>query len=110
MRPVALALLLIVGACDRIPSAVNPAAVGQVILVQDGDEMKSVPVGKLGAYCWVARYEGIEKVVLRSDGTAEDMSIRYTWTLDTPGPDDRKADAAWFHKNCRDLPNIETDN
>jgi len=59
-------------------------------------------VHKIGPYCWVAWYDGIEKVLLRRDGTAVSGGFVYRWTLDTPGVDDKKADQAWFDKYCFD--------
>ncbi len=88
-------LLLSISGCDN--------AVGSVVLYRNG-EMETSDVRKIGSVCWVAWFKGIEKIALRSDGTAGGGNLRYTWTLNTPGPDDKLADAAWFKLNCIDPP------
>ena len=66
-------------------------SVGEVILYHGG-EAKTSSVHKIGGMCWVAWYTGIEKVILKSDGTADDPPFHYTWMLDVAGPDIREND------------------
>lgn len=94
LRYLVLSAALLLGACD-------PRRVGSIILFRNGAARTS-DVFKIGPYCWVAWYSGIEKLLLRRDGSAFDLLFYYRWTLDVAGPDDVTNDLAWFDNNCRD--------
>lgn len=49
-----------------------------VILIRNGT-MEISGVSRYGGYCWVSWYHGIEHVILKSDGTAEDPPFHYKW-------------------------------
>ncbi len=73
--------------------------IGKVILYRDG-EAKVSSVSKIGSRCWVSWYKGIEKLLLKGDGTIYNPPFHYKWTLYRAGPDDPIADKMWFDANC----------
>ena len=78
-------------------------AVGEVILYWEGQAQTSY-VHKVGPNCIVSWFDGVDHVVLKSDGSAVDVNLVYRWVLDTPGIDNPMADHLWFAKNCADPP------
>lgn len=87
----------------RILTASPDESPARVILYHDGQAQVS-SVGRIGPYCWVEWYSGIQKVLLYSNGTAHDGPLFYSWTRDIPGPKDAYADHVWFTSSCTDPP------
>lgn len=101
---VIVTLALVSGAIVAVGKVVEwTATAGTVVLYRDGQAKKS-DVRRIGSRCWVSWHAGIEKVLLRGDGTARDATIDYRWTLDRPGPDDPVGDRRWFSLNCTEPP------
>jgi hypothetical protein len=107
MRNALMIFALCLGGCDRAANFLerhDPTSIGTVVLFDDNGQIELSAVGKIGPRCWVAWFKGVNRVILRSDGTAVDGILKYRWTLDREGPDDITADQAWFKKNCADPP------
>lgn len=75
MKYLAICFLFFLSACDD-DRAIRPK--DQVILIRDG-QMKVSGISKYGRYCWVAWYDGIDHMILKSDGTASDPPFFYRW-------------------------------
>lgn len=72
---IVLASLILSGCGEILPDVPGTP---QVILIRDG-QMETSGVYKFGGYCWVAWYHGIEHIILKSDGTANDPPFQYRW-------------------------------
>ena len=95
MTALLLATVSIAG-CDQSPIG----SVGKVVLEWHG-ELQTSYVHKIGPYCWVAWYSGIEQFLLKDNGVADDGStFHYRWRLDAPGFPNPQRDHEWFAANC----------
>jgi hypothetical protein len=75
-------------------------SVGSVILIREGAAKKS-DVYKIGPYCSASWYgSGVDNILLRPNGIANDADLYYTWTLNRPAGGDAAIDRAWFDANC----------
>ena len=90
--------------CDDDDDGQPPAGTKNSVILFSRGEAKTSSVKKIGQYCWVDWYKGIEKVLLKSDGTAADPPFKYRWERNVPGPSDKAADLEWFKANCAEPP------
>lgn len=103
MKLLILGLALLLAGCCVEETVKYDGHIAVVILYR-GALAKKSEVFRIGPRCWVAWYQGIEKLVLSRDGFIVDGPFKYRWTLDRRGPDDADDDHKWFDTNCIDLP------
>jgi len=100
MKYIAICVLLLLSACDD-GLVIQPK--DHVILIRDG-KMEVSAISSYGQYCWVAWYEGIEHIILKSDGTADDPPFHYRWEpLKLSERESR--DVLFQRNNCHDPVN-----
>jgi hypothetical protein len=71
------------------------------VIVMRGGMMKLSNVSKYGPYCYLSWYDGIDAVLMNSDGTAHDDNLNYRWEpLAYAERDNVKA--LWDRNKCED--------